>query len=54
MPRESVTKSELLLLSNSHLFGRGYLEHAPGAIEEFLAGHQTVHFAQYALKDRDG
>ncbi len=46
-------KSNLLLLSNSSIFGRGYLEHALDAIEEFLTGHTTVHFAPYALKDHD-
>ena len=46
--------NDLLLLSNSSVYGRGYLEHALGAIGEFLTGHKTVHFAPYALKDRDG
>ena len=45
---------DLLLLSNSRVYGRGYLEHAMGAIEEFLNGRKTVHFAPYALKDHDG
>jgi dipeptidase E len=47
-------KNDLLLLSNSSVHGRGYLEHALGAIEEFLTGRTTVHFAPYALKDQDG
>ena len=47
-------KNDLLLLSNSSVFGRGYLEHALVAIEEFLTGRTTVHFAPYALKDHDG
>ena len=45
---------DLLLLSNSNVFGRGYLEHALQEIGEFLSGHKTVHFAPYALKDQDG
>jgi dipeptidase E len=44
---------DLLLLSNSSIYGRGYLEHALSAIQEFLRG-RTVHFAPYALKDHDG
>jgi dipeptidase E len=45
--------SDLLLLSNSSVFGRGYLEHAMDAIGEFLGGRRTVHFAPYALADHD-
>jgi dipeptidase E len=45
---------DLLLLSNSTLHGRGYLEHATGALREFLAGRRTVHFAPWALADHDG
>jgi dipeptidase E len=44
---------DLLLMSNSSLYGRGYLEHALSAIEEFLR-ERTVHFVPYALKDHDG
>ncbi len=47
-------KNDLLLLSNSSVYGRGYLEHALPAIGEFLGGYKTVHFAPYALLDRDG
>ena len=46
--------SELLLLSNSVVHGRGYLEHALDAIARFLDGRRTVHFAPYALADHDG
>jgi dipeptidase E len=45
--------SDLLLLSNSSVFGRGYLEHARDAIAEFLGDRKTVHFAPYALADHD-
>jgi dipeptidase E len=44
---------DLLLLSNSSIYGRGYLEHAMSAIQEFLRG-RTVHFVPYALQDHDG
>ena len=45
---------DLLLLSNSKLHGMGFLEHATEAIAEFLDGHDTVHFAPFALADHDG
>ena len=45
---------DLLLLSNSSVYGRGYLEHALAAIEEFLDRRPTLHFAPYALADHDG
>jgi dipeptidase E len=47
-------KNDLLLLSNSSVYGRGYLEHALEAIGEFLQGRDTVHFAPFALMDHDG
>jgi len=46
--------NDLLLLSNSRVHGLGHLEHAIGAIEEFLAGRSTLLFAPYALTDLDG
>jgi dipeptidase E len=42
---------DLLLLSNSVVHGRGYLEHAIEAVEAFLAGRKTVHFIPWALAD---
>ena len=45
---------DLLLLSNSTVHGRGFLEHALEAVEDFLDGRGTVHFAPWALADRDG
>jgi dipeptidase E len=48
-----MTASDLLLLSNSSVFGRGYLEHALDDIGEFLGSRKTVHFAPYALADHD-
>jgi dipeptidase E len=47
-------KNDLLLLSNSSVFGRGYLEHALEAIGEFIGGRKTIHFAPFALRDHDG
>jgi dipeptidase E len=47
-------KHDLLLLSNSALHGRPFLEHALGAIDEFLAGRRVVHFVPFALSDHDG
>ncbi|MFW5946853.1 MAG: dipeptidase PepE, partial [Gemmatimonadota bacterium] len=45
---------DLLLLSNSTVHGRPFLEHALDAIAEFLADRRTVHFVPFALADRDG
>lgn len=45
---------DLLLLSNSALHGRPYLEHARAALAEFLGPSCTVHFAPFALADHDG
>jgi dipeptidase E len=45
---------DLFLLSNSALFGRGYLEHALGAIAEFLGDERIVHFVPFALADHAG
>lgn len=46
--------SNLLLLSNSVLHGRGYLEHALPAVGEFLSGCREVVFVPWALADHDG
>lgn len=45
---------DLLLLSNSVMFGKGYLEHALEALRAFLGDRHTVHFAPYAVADREG
>ncbi|HEX2188024.1 MAG TPA: dipeptidase PepE [Longimicrobiaceae bacterium] len=45
---------DLLLLSNSLLHGRGYLEHALDAVRDFLGGRRAVHFVPFALQDHDG
>jgi len=44
----------LLLLSNSAVFGKRYLEHAANALQAFLHGERMVHFVPYALADHDG
>jgi dipeptidase E len=43
--------ANLLLLSNSAMFGRGYLEHALPTIADFLGEIRRVHFVAYALAD---
>lgn len=42
----------LLLLSNSTNFGSGYLDHARGAIREFLGPIRGLLFVPFALHDR--
>lgn len=44
----------LLLISNSTLFGRGYLDHAEQEIRDFLGGKKEVLFVPYALHDWKG
>ena len=43
----------LLLISNSTLYGSGYLDHAEGEIRSFLEDLKHVLFIPYALYDRD-
>ncbi|HEV2146469.1 MAG TPA: dipeptidase PepE [Longimicrobiaceae bacterium] len=47
-------KHDLLLLSNSTVHGRGYLEHALDAVRDFLGARRTVHFVPWALADHEG
>ena len=42
----------LLLISNSTLYGRGYLDHAEHEIRDFIAGRTSVLFVPYAVHDR--
>lgn len=42
-----------LLISNSTVFGRGYLDHAEAEIRSFLGGAARVLFVPYAMHDRD-
>lgn len=50
----SVSLKCLLLLSNSTVYGRGYLDHAEAEIRGFLSAIRRVLFVPYALFDRDG
>jgi len=45
--------SRILLISNSTLFGSGYLDHAEAEIRDFLGGLNRVLFVPFALYDRD-
>ncbi|MEY2561373.1 MAG: dipeptidase [Verrucomicrobiota bacterium] len=46
--------ARILLISNSTVHGRGYLDHAEQEIRRFLGRAQTVLFFPFALHDRDG
>jgi dipeptidase E len=46
-------KNKVLLISNSTLFGSGYLDHAESEIRSFLHDVRNVLFIPYALYDRD-
>lgn len=48
------TASRVLLISNSTLYGRGYLDHAEQAIRDFLGPVRSGLFFPFALHDRDG
>jgi dipeptidase E len=43
----------ILLISNSTVYGRGYLDHAEGELRKFLGDSKTVLFFPFALYDRD-
>ena len=43
----------VLLISNSTLYGSGYLDHAEAEIRRCLGGVRSVLFVPYALYDRD-
>ena len=43
----------VLLISNSTLYGSGYLDHAAGEIRDFLGTGTRVLFVPFALYDRD-
>jgi dipeptidase E len=45
--------SRILLISNSTLFGSGYLDHAESEIRDFLGDVKRVLFVPFALYDRD-
>lgn len=46
--------SRVLLISNSTLHGRGYLDHVEEEIRSFLGSGKTVLFFPFALHDRSG
>lgn len=50
-PNNKATR--VLLISNSTLYGSGYLDHAESEIRSFLADLKRVLFVPYALFDRD-
>jgi dipeptidase E len=52
MNSESATR-RILLISNSTLYGSGFLDHADGEIRDFLRNLQRVLFVPFALHDRD-
>jgi len=47
------SSSRILLISNSTVHGRGYLDHVEEEIKTFLGGVKTVLFFPFALYDRD-
>ena len=46
-------RKRILLISNSTLYGSGYLDHAESEIRDFLGSLRRVLFVPYALFDRD-
>jgi dipeptidase E len=44
----------LLLISNSTLYGSGFLDHAEAEIRDFLGAIERVLFVPFAIHDRDG
>ncbi|MFN2622247.1 MAG: dipeptidase PepE [Chthoniobacterales bacterium] len=44
----------ILLISNSTVHGRGYLDHAEDEIRDFLGAAKNILFFPFALHDRDG
>jgi len=44
----------ILLVSNSTVYGRGYLDHVEQEIKAFLGDGKRISFFPYALYDRDG
>src|SRR4051812_49310430 len=47
------SSTRILLVSNSTIHGRGYLDHVEAEIREFLGRARTVLFFPFALYDRD-
>jgi dipeptidase E len=53
MPGVNSQNKRLLLISNSTLYGSGYLDHAESEIRDFLGDVGRVLFVPFALYDRD-
>lgn len=49
----SQNEKRVLLISNSTLYGSGYLDHAESEIRDFLGNVKDILFVPYALFDRD-
>src|SRR6202045_1100157 len=47
------SSARILLISNSTVHGRGYLDHVQEQIKTFLGGAKTILFFPFALHDRD-
>lgn len=47
------TRSRILLISNSTVHGRGYLDHVENEIKNFIGPVMTILFFPFALFDRD-
>src|SRR3954454_20916240 len=47
------SSARILLISNSTIHGRGYLDHVEAQITQFLGGARNVLFFPFALYDRD-
>ena len=54
MKTNNNNRMRLLLISNSTLYGGGYLEHAEAEVQDFLGKVKRVLFIPFALADRDG
>jgi len=53
MPEVEGHEKRLLLISNSTLYGGGYLDHAEQEIKDFLGGVRRVLFIPFAQHDRE-
>ena len=51
--KKSMSDKRLLLISNSTLYGSGYLDHVASEIQDFLSSDARVVFVPFALHDRE-
>jgi dipeptidase E len=49
----ALTGRRLLLISNSTVYSRDYLDHVADEIKSFLGNSKTILFVPFALHDRD-